>query len=193
MHRVYRSPGGSTGRRHRASRWKSKPTRSSESVARREPENRDRCCCRLLAGIEETNPTACVITYAGRPAWTHTHLRQARRMASYPRPGYVMPVFQDPFRQPRPTLADMAHHYRTAHRLGAAITVKGAAASACPGHCSRAVRHGAHVDEDGPTRRTLRRAMSAHRSNPARCRRSTGTDRGRRADRPPRRHHRRHP
>jgi peptide/nickel transport system ATP-binding protein len=44
---------------------------------------------RLLAGIER--PDRGDIRFADQPAWTHR-----RRHARYPRPGYVMPVFQDP-------------------------------------------------------------------------------------------------
>jgi peptide/nickel transport system ATP-binding protein len=45
---------------------------------------------RLLGGMER--PDQGTISYAGLPAWPR---RRARRTC-YPRPGYVMPVFQDP-------------------------------------------------------------------------------------------------
>jgi peptide/nickel transport system ATP-binding protein len=45
---------------------------------------------RILGGIER--PDQGTLSYAGQPAWPG---RRARR-TSYPRPGYVMPVFQDP-------------------------------------------------------------------------------------------------
>ena len=45
---------------------------------------------RALAGIER--PTTGTLRYAGEPAWRGRHRRPA-----YPRPGYVMAVFQDPF------------------------------------------------------------------------------------------------
>jgi len=45
---------------------------------------------RLLGGIER--PDRGALNYAGQPAWPR---RRARR-SCYPRPGYVMPVFQDP-------------------------------------------------------------------------------------------------
>ncbi|MEV6520636.1 ATP-binding cassette domain-containing protein [Longispora sp. NPDC051575] len=43
---------------------------------------------RLLAGIER--PDSGTVHYAGQPAWRRS------RAAGYPRPGYVMPIFQDP-------------------------------------------------------------------------------------------------
>lgn len=57
---------------------------------------------RLLAGLEP--PDGGELRYRGHPAWPRPSSR-ARRfvrrgrplLASYPRPGYVMPVFQDPF------------------------------------------------------------------------------------------------
>jgi peptide/nickel transport system ATP-binding protein len=45
---------------------------------------------RIVAGLEA--PQAGTLHYAGRPPW-----RDHRRRVRYPRPGYVMPVFQDPY------------------------------------------------------------------------------------------------
>jgi peptide/nickel transport system ATP-binding protein len=45
---------------------------------------------RLLGGIER--PDHGTLSYAGQPAWR----RRRSRRASYPRPGYAMPIFQDP-------------------------------------------------------------------------------------------------
>jgi len=45
---------------------------------------------RLLGGIER--PDQGTLSYAGQPAWP----RPRARRPYYPRPGYVMPVFQDP-------------------------------------------------------------------------------------------------
>jgi peptide/nickel transport system ATP-binding protein len=49
---------------------------------------------RLLSGIER--PDAGQLAYGGEEAWADGG-RRRRRMARYPRPGYVMPVYQDPF------------------------------------------------------------------------------------------------
>jgi peptide/nickel transport system ATP-binding protein len=45
---------------------------------------------RLLGGIER--PDRGTLTYDGQPAWP----RRRSRAAAYPRPGYAMPIFQDP-------------------------------------------------------------------------------------------------
>lgn len=45
---------------------------------------------RVAAGVER--PTSGAVLYGGEPAWVGK-----RRHARYPRPGYVMAVFQDPF------------------------------------------------------------------------------------------------
>jgi peptide/nickel transport system ATP-binding protein len=50
---------------------------------------------RLLAGIEQ--PDRGEISYTGRPAWSPGRRRHGQRLATFPRPGYVMPVYQDPF------------------------------------------------------------------------------------------------
>jgi peptide/nickel transport system ATP-binding protein len=86
---------------------------------------------RLLAGIEA--PDSGELRFAGEPAWTGR-----ARVARYPRPGYVMPVFQDPYasldprwpiwrsitepltaRQPKPDteLRAIAAHWMTQARL----------------------------------------------------------------------------
>jgi peptide/nickel transport system ATP-binding protein len=50
---------------------------------------------RLLAGIER--PDHGEIRYGENPAWPPAALWRRRRFAAYPRRGYVMPVYQDPF------------------------------------------------------------------------------------------------
>jgi peptide/nickel transport system ATP-binding protein len=50
---------------------------------------------RLLSGVER--PDRGNIEFAGQPLWSGgRHLRR-QRLARYPRPGYVMPIYQDPF------------------------------------------------------------------------------------------------
>ncbi len=50
---------------------------------------------RLLAGTER--PDRGEIRYGENPAWPPARLRRGRRFAAYPRRGYVMPVYQDPY------------------------------------------------------------------------------------------------
>jgi ABC-type dipeptide/oligopeptide/nickel transport system ATPase subunit len=51
---------------------------------------------RLVAGLER--PDAGEVRYGGAPAWpVRPWWRRSPRRAHWPRPGYVMPVFQDPF------------------------------------------------------------------------------------------------
>jgi peptide/nickel transport system ATP-binding protein len=50
---------------------------------------------RLLAGVER--PDEGEIRYGGKLAWPPASSRRRRRFAAYPRHGYVMPVYQDPF------------------------------------------------------------------------------------------------
>ena len=49
---------------------------------------------RLLAGMER--PDHGTVTYQGTPAWARSRWR-GQRHARYPRPGYVMPIYQDPY------------------------------------------------------------------------------------------------
>jgi peptide/nickel transport system ATP-binding protein len=50
---------------------------------------------RLLAGVER--PDEGEIRYGEEPAWPPATFLRRRRFAAYPRHGYVMPVYQDPF------------------------------------------------------------------------------------------------
>lgn len=91
LSRTYHAAGGATG----GLRSANLAIEPGEIVGIKGPSGAGKTTLlRLLAGIER--PDTGKLSYGGQAAWTDTRWRR-RHMAAYPRPGYVMPVYQDPF------------------------------------------------------------------------------------------------
>jgi ABC-type glutathione transport system ATPase component len=90
--RLYRGPGGSTAGVFDAT----VTVDAGEIVGIRGPSGAGKSTLlRLLAGLDR--PDHGEVSYNGSPAWPPLSRWRARRFAVRPRPGYVMPVYQDPF------------------------------------------------------------------------------------------------
>jgi peptide/nickel transport system ATP-binding protein len=89
--RTYHAPGGAIGGVHRADLT----VAAGEIVGIKGPSGAGKTTLlRLLAGVER--PDCGELCYEGQAAWSGRRWPR-RQMATYPRPGYVMPVYQDPF------------------------------------------------------------------------------------------------